>query len=89
LVRSIVGLTQKAANDAFSEFLNDAALDSRQIHFVKQIVNYIVKNGLMKELEILQESPFADYGRISEFFDERSFKRLRTVIDTINANAAA
>ena len=34
LVRSIVGLTQKAANDAFSEFLNEAALDRRRIHFV-------------------------------------------------------
>ena len=29
LVCSIVGLTQKAANDAFSEFLSDAALDSQ------------------------------------------------------------
>jgi hypothetical protein len=29
LVRSIVGLSQKAANEAFSRFLNDAELDSR------------------------------------------------------------
>jgi len=89
LVRGVVGLTQKAANDAFSDFLNDAALDSRQIHFVKQIVNYIVKNGIMKDFSILQESPFADYGRVSELFDVQSFTKLRTVIETINANAAA
>jgi len=48
LVRSIVGLNQQAANDAFSDFLNSAELDSRQMHFVKQIVNYIVKNGIWK-----------------------------------------
>jgi len=90
LVRSIVGLSQQAANEAFSDFLNDAELDSRQMHFVKQIVNYIVKNGMMKDFAILQDSPFLDLGRISEVFDDtRLFVKLRTVIEGINANAAA
>ena len=90
LVRSIVGLSLKAANDAFSEFLSDAGLDSRQMYFVKQIVNYIVKNGMMKDLAILQSSPFSDVGRPSEIFDdEKVFFRLRAVIERINANAAA
>jgi type I restriction enzyme R subunit len=90
LVRSIVGLSQKAANDAFSEFLNDAELDARQMHFVRQIVNYIVKNGMMKDLAILQESPFSDVGRLSEIFsDKMKFRRLRAVIEGINANAIA
>jgi len=90
LVRSIVGLSQQAANDAFSEFLNDAELDSRQMHFVKQIVNYIVKNGMMKDLAILQESPFSDLGGVSEVFnDMKMFLKLRTVIEGITANAAA
>jgi len=90
LVRSIVGLNLKAANDAFSEFLNDAGLDSRQMHFVKQIVNYIVKNGMMKDLAVLQESPFSDLGSVSEVFDNMAmFAKLRTVIDRINRNAAA
>ncbi|MCL2425987.1 MAG: hypothetical protein FWD05_06590 [Oscillospiraceae bacterium] len=89
LVRSIVGLSQKAANDAFSAFLNDAKLDSRQMHFVKQVVNYIVKNGVMKDYAILQESPFSDQGSIAEIFvDTTMFARLRTVIDGINKNAA-
>jgi len=90
LVRSIIGLSQQAANDAFSDFLNDAELDSRQMHFVRQIVNYIVKNGLMKDFAILQESPFSDLGRVSEIFDDiKVFVKLRTVIEKINANAAA
>jgi len=90
LVRSIVGLSQQAANDAFSEFLGDAELDSRQMHFVRQIVNYIVKNGMMKDLAILQESPFADLGRISDIFDDVGvFSRLRSAIEAITQNAAA
>jgi type I restriction enzyme R subunit len=90
LVRSIVRLSQQAANEAFSEFLNDASLDSRQIHFVRQVVKYIVQNGMIKHLEILQESPFTDLGGISEIFDDvKVFAKLREVIIGINANAAA
>lgn len=70
LIRSIVGLDQKAANEAFSGFLTDTGLDSRQMYFVRQIVNYIVKNGMMKDLSVLQESPFTDQGGIGELFDD-------------------
>ena len=90
LVRSIVGLSQKAANEAFSQFLNDAGLDSRQMYFVRQIINYVVKNGMMKDLSVLQESPFNDYGSISELFDDVAmFMNLRAVIEGINRNAVA
>jgi type I restriction enzyme R subunit len=90
LVRSIVGLSQKAANEAFSQFLNDAGLDSRQMYFVRQIVGYIVKNGMMKDLSVLQESPFTDQGSITELFDDVAvFMNLRAVIEGINQNAAA
>ena len=88
LVRSIVGLSQKAANEAFSQFLNDAALDSRQIHFVKQVVNYIVKNGMMKDLAVLQAPPFTDQGALSHLFEDITvFMNLRDVITSINQNA--
>jgi len=89
-VRSVVGLSQHAANEAFSAFLNNAGLDSRQMHFVRHIVSYIVKNGMIKDIAILRESPFSDLGGIGEVFDDVAvFTRLRTVIETINANAAA
>jgi len=88
LVRSIVGLDHKAANDAFSQFLGETMLDSRQMHFVRQIVNYIVKNGIMKDLSVLQESPFSDQGSISELFDDIAmFMNLKSVIEGINKNA--
>ncbi|NLF44466.1 MAG: restriction endonuclease subunit R, partial [Syntrophomonadaceae bacterium] len=88
LVRSIVGLDHQAANDAFSQFLSDTMLDSRQMYFVRQIVNYIVRNGMMKDLSVLQESPFTDQGSVSELFDNVTvFMDLRAVIDGINRNA--
>lgn len=88
LVRSIVGLSQQAANEAFSRFLNNAGLDSQQMYFVRQVVNYIVKNGMMKDLSVLQESPFTDMGSVSELFDDVTvFMDLRSVIESINHNA--
>lgn len=90
LVRSIVGLSQIAANEAFSRFLSDVSLDSRQMYFVRQIVNYIVRNGMMKDLSVLQESPFTDRGSFIELFqDETVFMSLRAVIEGINHNAVA
>lgn len=65
-------------------------LDSRQIYFVNQIVEYIVHNGIMKDLSALQESPFTDQGSIVEIFTDVSvWMGIRKIIDTINANAAA
>ncbi len=59
-VREIVGLDMNAAKEAFSEYLTNTNLDSRQIYFVNQIVEYIVHNGMMKDFSVLQESPFTD-----------------------------
>ena len=90
-VREIVGLDMTAAKEAFAEYLNDAALDSRQIYFVNQIVEYIVHNGLMKDLSVLQEPPFTDQGSIVEVFGANLplWASIRKSIEQINANAIA
>lgn len=89
-VREIVGLDMKAAKAAFSEYLNDVNLDSRQIYFVNQIVEYIVHNGLMKDLSVLQESPFTDKGSVVEIFTDLSvWMGIRKIINQVNANAVA
>lgn len=89
-VREIVGLDMNAAKEAFSEYLSDTNMDSRQIYFVNQIVEYIVHNGMMKDLSVLQESPFTDRGSVVEIFTDLSvWMGIRNVIDRINANAAA
>ncbi len=89
-VREIVGMDMNAAKDAFAQYLNDASLDSRQIYFVNQIVEYIVHNGVLKDLSVLQEPPFTDRGSVAEVFaDMTLWLGIRAVIDRINANAAA
>ena len=86
-VREVVGMDMKAAKEAFSVYLNDVNLDDRQIYFVNQIVEYIVQNGLMKDLSVLQKPPFTDMGSISQVFDAGNWKKIREIIQKINANA--
>ncbi|MCC8078537.1 MAG: DEAD/DEAH box helicase family protein [Oscillospiraceae bacterium] len=69
-VREIVGLDMRAAKEAFAAYLDETALDSRQIYFVNQIVEYIVRNGLLKDLSVLQEPPFTDRDSIVEIFTD-------------------
>ena len=89
-VREIVGLDMTAAKAAFAEYLNDVNLDADQIYFVNQIIEYIVRNGVMKDMSVLQEPPFTDRGSIVEVFTDISiWLGIRNVIDKINANAAA
>ncbi len=89
-VREIVGLDMNAAKAAFAEYLNDISLDSRQIYFVNQIVEYIIHNEIMKDLSVLQESPFADKGSVVEVFADISiWMGIRGVIERINSKAAA
>ena len=57
---------------------------------LRNFVEYIVHNGVMKDLSVLQESPFTDRGSIVEVFTDLSvWLSIKAVIDRINANAVA
>ena len=88
-VREIVGLDMGAAKKAFSAYLDNTNLDSRQIYFVNQIVEYIVKNGMMTDLSVLQEAPFNLRGSVYDLFSEdmATFAGIRQVIESINETA--
>ena len=89
-VREIVGLDMAAAKAAFAEYLDETNLGSSQIYFVNQIVEFIVHNGMMKDLSVLQETPFTDRGSIVEVFTDLSvWMGIRRVIEQVNANALA
>lgn len=89
-VREIVGLDMNAAKTAFADFLDGTNLDSRQIYFVNQVVEFIVRNGLMKDLSVLQETPFTDHGSFAEIFtDQTMWGNIQKAIRQINANALA
>ena len=89
-VREIVGLDMTAAKEAFAEYLDETNLDSNQIYFVNQIVEYIVHNGMLKDMRVLQDAPFTDRGSIVDLFTDLTvWMGIRRVIDQINANALA
>lgn len=88
LVLQTVGLDRNSALDAFSEFLSDEKLNSRQIKFVHHIVDYIVSNGYL-EKKVLREDPFRSLGSITELFEDNieDAKGIINVIDKINENS--
>ncbi|MBE6069174.1 MAG: DUF4145 domain-containing protein [Clostridium lundense] len=89
LVRKIVGLDRQAANEAFSEFLNNEILNTKQIHFVKLIIDYVVANGFIEDNRVLIEDPFRSIGTITELFKDNmnEARKIMGVISNIKANA--
>lgn len=88
LVRKVVGLDQEAANEAFVVFLQENRLNVNQLRFVKLIIDYVVKNGII-EKSVLQEEPFRSVGSITELFSSNldDARAIIGIIDTINKNA--
>lgn len=89
LVRLLVGLDRTAANELFSQFLNNQSLNSKQIHFVKLIVDYVVKNGLIDDNKLLQQEPFRNVGSIVELFKDNmdDARNIMGIIADIKKNA--
>lgn len=89
LVRKLVGLDRQAANEAFSEFLNNESLNMNQIHFVKLIVDYVVTNGFIEDNKVLQEDPFRTVGNIGTLFKDNmdEARKIIKIINEIKVNA--
>ena len=80
---------RKAANEVFSDFLNEEKLNVNQIKFVKLIVDYIVKNGIIEDYRLIQEEPFRSVGSIVELFKDNmsEAQKLKVVINYIKINS--
>lgn len=90
LVRSIVGLNRNAAKVAFAEFLQRAPLHPDQISFLNEVVEYLVKNGVMEPKELF-DAPFThhhDQG-VAGVMGEKLSRNVVELIEAINANAGA
>ncbi len=86
-IRNITGLDIVAAKNAFADFLNNSCLNSNQIYFINQIIEYIVCNGLLIDFSVLQDSPFSDRGSIIDLFpDLNLWNSLKSKIEEINNN---
>lgn len=87
LVRQVVGLDREAVNASFSEFLSEERLNSKQIQFVRLIIDYVVDKGYL-ERPALQDDPFRTLGSISELFENniQDVQAILSVVDKINEN---
>lgn len=88
VVRSIVGLDEETANEIFAKYINDSRLNSKQIEFVKTLIKYVHKNGILS-IETLKEEPFSPLGPVSEVFEDNVevFQLIKKDIESINENA--
>lgn len=86
LVRSIVGLDRNAAKAVFAGFLaKSPALNSDQMAFLNEIVEYLVKNGVM-EPKVIFAAPFNHHhelgvaGVFGDELSEQIIERIRLLI---------
>ena len=89
-IRGIVGLEMSAAKEAFSEFLDAGDLSANQISFVNMIIDYLCENGVI-DADKLFDEPFIKFhtNGIAGVFDEGRLTKLLTILNRIDANAAA
>jgi type I restriction enzyme R subunit len=89
LIRLIVGLDRNAAKQAFAEFLAEGTLTADQIRFIDQIIEHLVRNGVMHP-EALYEPPFTDmhYEGLDGVLPDHADKVI-AIIRRVNNNASA
>ena len=78
----------KAAQDAFSDFLQAGSLRADQLTFIQKIITYLTKNGTI-EPSMLFESPFTDSNDkgLMGIFDDSDAHKVINIIERINENA--
>ena len=71
----------------FSKFLSDESLNRNQMEFVKLVVNYVAKNGIIDK-SVLNEHPFNKHGNVSALFEDRTdiVKGMISFIDGMHRN---
>ncbi|PXX30399.1 DEAD/DEAH box helicase family protein [Arenibacter sp. ARW7G5Y1] len=87
-IRGIIGLDVKAAQEAFSEFLQAGNLRADQITFIQNIISYLTQNGTI-EPSLLFEPPFTDMNDqgLLGIFNDRDAYKVISIIERINGNA--
>ena len=82
---SLVGLSEKKVNEAFSDFTNTHQLNSKQIQFLETIKQFLTKNGKINP-EKLYDSPFKNYhsSGIDGVFNEKQADTIFEIVKGFN-----
>ncbi|WP_280215494.1 DEAD/DEAH box helicase family protein [Nocardia cyriacigeorgica] len=87
-LRSLTGLDSTTASDAFDEFLTGRTLTANQLHFLKLLIDYITKNGVI-DVGALYEPPFKSVAPTGpeDIFSEEEVDRIVAVVKHIRTTA--
>ncbi len=87
-IRSLVGLDQQAALEAFAHYLDGTTFTANQLHFINLIVDELTNNGVMEPAR-LYESPYTDLAATGpeSMFPETDIDNIVEILNTIKANA--
>ncbi|QTH59878.1 DEAD/DEAH box helicase family protein [Corynebacterium hindlerae] len=70
-VRTLVGLEEAAAREAFADILTGSRLNSVQLAFMSQVIDGLVQNGIVT-MKDLFDTPYDDYGTPFEVFEDNT-----------------
>jgi type I restriction enzyme R subunit len=89
-IRKLIGLDRSAAVKAFSQFLDGASYNEKQMRFVERIIEHLTSNGII-DPGMLYEPPFTaeHFEGVDGVFGDSDVERLFAVVETINNNAAS
>lgn len=87
VVRDIVKMSPQAAENAFSDLINTKSMNSDQINFIKQVINYIAVNGYMESPNMLMDPPFDRPFDMWKLFDQAEAVEIANIVKQIKNNA--
>lgn len=82
-IRKQVGISDEAVAAKFGGFLNEETLDSQQIAYMRQMIDYARANGDITSMTLQSESPFCDFDLMKLFGAER-FPYLKQLLDGLH-----
>lgn len=87
LIRKIAKMNRDSAYAAFSTFIAEERPNAEQLHFIEQVVDYVVENGCIKNIMDLMNPPFDRPLRFSVVFNRDEQIKFVQVVNTIKTNA--
>lgn len=87
LIRKIAKMDRDSAYAAFSTFIVEVRPNAEQIHFINQVVDYVVENGYIKDVPDLMKAPFDRPFKFNMIFTRDEQIKLVHVINAFKKNA--
>lgn len=87
LIRKVAKMDRESINEAFSKFINEQALNSKQIAFMEKVINYVEEHGYINDVSDLLNPPFDIPFNFIKIFDVKKQLLLKKTLEDIKQNA--